>query len=160
MPIAPVVKLYDHDTDLEIDSSNIIDFGEVKAGDKSKVYTLDLWNNRGGTELASTMKDVELFVLDSADGKTEPIVKDGWLKAKCLSAGDLDVTEMTDLNTLPISAADQTAGEILGSINDGLTATDTTCFAQIELYAEIIKNVQDATHGEKPFSLAFRYFFT
>lgn len=159
MPIAPVVKLYDSSLDLEITPLNIIDFGEVKAGTKSKVYTLDLWNNRGGVELASTMKDVELFVLDSADGVTEPIVKDGWLKAKCLSDTLPVETEMTDLNTLPITALGQTAGEILGSINTGI-ATDTGNFAKIELFAHIIKNVVTATHGEKPFSLAFRYFFT
>lgn len=160
MPIEPVVKLFDTTTSVEYDNvTNIIDFGEVKAGDASEHKTLRLWNNKGGIEDASTMRDVELFILDGNDAKLEPIVKQGWLHFKCLSAGDSSFTRLNDTNTVPLTAAGQVSGEILGTINDGLE-TATGNFAEFEIYAQIIEDVLTATHGEKPFSLAVRYYFT
>ena len=158
-PIEPVVQVFDATTDVEYKDDVIIDFGEVKAGDASDHKTLHIWNNKGGQEVASTMRDVELFILDGNDAKSEPIVKEGWLHAKCISGGDSTFTRLRDANSLVLSAKDQEEGEILGSVNDG-EKTNTDNFAEIEIYAQIIENVLEATHGEKPFSLAIRYFFT
>lgn len=162
MAIEPVVQLIDKDTLVEYNDVNILNFGEVKAGDKSAVKNLRLWNNKGGTEDASTMRDVKIMVLDKNNDKLEPIVVDGWLHLKCLTndAPDNADTALTDTVTLKVKAAGMTeAGEIGGAINDG-TETATENFADMELYVEIINNVLTATHGDKPFSLAVRYFFT
>lgn len=165
MAIEPVVKLIDKDTLVEYNNVNIINFGELKAGDKSTVKNLRLWNNKGGTEDASTMRDVEIMVLDKNNAKLEPIVKDGWLHLKCLTndAPDNADTALTDTVTLKVKAGGMTtAGEIGGAINDGnpLTVATKKNFADMELYVQIINNVLTATHGDKPFSLAVRYFFT
>lgn len=160
-PIEPVVNLFNKDTNVEIDNTtNIIDFGEVKAGDKSPVITLQLWNNKGGDQIASTMRDTELFILDKNEAKTEPIVTDGWLHVKCNSGGDVAFSRLNDVNTKKLTAAGLTEGEIEGIINDGVDANSTTNFAEFEVYAQIIDNVLSATHGEKPFYLAVRYYFT
>lgn len=160
MPIEPVVKLFDVNTNVEYDNvTNIIDFGEVKAGDASEHKILRLWNNKGGTEDASTMRDVEMFVLDGNDAKLEPIVKQGWLHFKCLSANETSFTRLYDTNTVKLTAKDQAEGEILGTANSG-EDSDTANYAEFELYAQIIEDVLTATHGEKPFSLAVRYYFT
>lgn len=159
MPIEPVVKLFDANTLVEYSDQNIINFGEVKAGDESAHIVLHLWNNKGGAEDASTMRDVDLFILDGNDAKNEPIVKEGWLHTKCISGGALTFTRLRDINTVKISAAGMPEGEISGTINNGEN-TATTNFAKIEIFAKIVENVLEATHGDKPFSLAFRYFFT
>lgn len=159
-PIEPVVQLFDGTSGIEYDNvTNIINFGEVKAGDKSDVKTLHLWNNKGGVTVASTMRDVELFALDSNEAKVEDIVKNGWLHVKCTSAAAPAVERLYDLNVVKITALGQTEGEILGAVNDG-TDTNTGNFAAMELYAQLIEDFLTATHGEKPFHLAFRYFFT
>lgn len=165
MAIEPVVKLIDKDTLVEYNDVNILNFGEVKAGDKSAVKNLRLWNNKGGVADASTMRDVEIMVLDKNNAKLEPIVKDGWLHLKCTTnnAPDNADTALTDTVTLKVKAAGMTeAGEIGGAINDGnpLTVATKKNFADMELYVKIINNVLTATHGDKPFSLAVRYFFT
>ena len=165
MAIEPVVKLIDKDTLVEYNDVNIINFGELKAGDKSAVKNLRLWNNKGGTQDASTMRDVTVMVFDKNNATAEPIVKDGWLHLKCLTndAPDNADTALTDTVTLKVKAGGMTtAGEIGGAINDGNPATVATKknFADMELYVKIINNVLTATHGDKPFSLAIRYFFT
>lgn len=163
MAIEPVVKLIDKDTNIEYNDVNIINFGEVKAGDKSVVKNLRLWNNKGGTEDASTMKDVTAMVFDRNNAKAEPIVMEGWLHLKCLTndAPNNVVTTLTDTVSLMIKSGGMTtAGEIGGAINNG-TDTATKNFADMELYVEITGDaVLTATHGDKPFSLAVRYFFT
>jgi len=166
MAIEPVVKLIDKDTLVEYNGVNIINFGELKAGDRSAVKNLRLWNNKGGTEDASTMKDVTVMVFDKNSAKAEPIVMEGWLHLKCLTndAPNNVVTTLTDTVSLMIKSGGMaTAGEIGGAINDGNPATVATKknFADMELYVEITGDaVLTATHGDKPFSLAVRYFFT
>lgn len=166
-PIEPVVKLFDADTDVEykdtstwISSDPIIDFGTVKAGDKSPVINLRLWNNKGGSEIASTMRDVEMFILDKNDSVNERIVKDGWLHAKCTSAlnGGTEI-RLNDTSKIILTAKDQTEGTIPGGVNTGL-ATDTANFAAISTFIQIKENILDAAHGATPFSLAVKYFFT
>lgn len=163
MAIEPVVKLIDKDTLVEYNDVNIINFGELKAGDRSAVKKLRLWNNKGGTELASTMRDVTIMVFDKNNQKNEPIVKEGWLHLKCTTnnAPDNVDTTLTDTVSLIVKAAGMTnVGEIGGGINGGLD-TDTSNFADLELYVEITgAAIATATHGDKPFSLAVRYFFT
>lgn len=159
-PLDPIVQLFDVDTGDEYDNDEtIIDLGDVKAGEMSDVLTLRVWNNKEGTEVASTMRDVELFVLDSNEGKEEPIVEAGWLHAKCTSGNDESFTRLTDSNALTLTAKDQGEGEILGSINDGLD-TDTDNFAEFELYCQIVEDFLTVLSGEKEFSLAIKYYYT
>ena len=163
MAIEPVVQLIDKDTSIIYNDTNIINFGELKAGDRSAVKKLRLWNNKGGAVDASTMKDVTVMVFDKNNAKAEPIVTEGWLHLKCTTndAPNNVVTTLTDTVSLMIKSGGMTtAGEIGGALNSGLD-TDTSNFADMELYVEITGDaVLTATHGDKPFSLAVRYFFT
>lgn len=164
-PKEPIVQLFDIDTSQEIlqdDESTIIDYGEVKAGDKSKVINLRFWNNKDGDEICSTMRESEIFVLDSNKGKTNTLVTEGWLHAKCTTAGDGTFTRLKDNNSLMISADGLEAGLIEGGINDGnnLGAEGKKNNADLETYVQIIENVLTASHGDKPFYIALRYYFT
>lgn len=158
-PLEPVVKLYDGTTNEEYDGTNIINFGEVKAGDKSDVKTLHLWNNRGGAELASKMRDVEMFGLDEGLATTQLIIANGWLKATCTSVPG-DETKLDADARVQLTAAGQDAGEILGSTNDGEN-TNTGNFASFELFAQLEgDDIVNAPHGPHTFYIAIRYFFT
>lgn len=166
VPKEPLVQLFDIDTSQEIlqdDEATKIDYGEVKAGNKSKVIKLRFWNNKGGTELCSTMRDSEMFVLDSNKGKTNPLVTEGWLHAKCTTkAVPGAFLRLRDSNSLKISASTLEDGLIEGGINDGnpLGEQGKKNCADIETYIEIIDNVLTASHGDKPFYVALRYYFT
>lgn len=166
-PIEPVVKLFDKDSGVEykdnttwVEGDPIIDFGTVKAGDASPTIKLRLWNNKGGAEVASTMRDVEMFILDKNDATMERIVKDGWLHAKCTSAvGGGVETRLNATAKITLTAKLQTEGTIPGAINTGID-TDTTNFAEISTFIQIKENVLTAIAGPTPFSLAVKYFFT
>lgn len=161
-PIEPVVQLFNTADDVEVTDLTPLNFGEVKAGDASTTFKLRLWNNKGGITDASTMQDVELMVLDASGAKIDRLVTDGWIHAKCTTADVPAEVTLDDTNSLLITATGQEAageGKILGTINTGIES-DTGNFADIDVYAQIKKNMLDVPHGKKDFSLAFRYFFT
>lgn len=159
-PIEPQVKLFDGNNGLEYNDDNIINFGEVKAGDKSDVKLLHLWNNKGGASLASKMRDVEMFVLDAGLQRNDIIVTNGWLWAKCNSGETTANTKMDAEAVIHLTAQGQTTGEILGDTNDGAD-TNTGNFAAFELYAQLEgDDIVNAPHGPRTFFLAVRYFYT
>lgn len=165
VPNEPLVQLFNSDTNVEIfedDPNSVIDYGEVKAGDQSAIVKLRFWNNKNGTDLCSTMRDTELFVLDSNKGKTNQLVKEGWLHAKCTSKGLATFTRLRDNNSLVVTAAGLDDGLIEGGINDGNpeSVQGKKNNATLDTYVQIIDNVLTASHGDKPFYLALRYYFT
>lgn len=156
MALEPVVSFFNKDTNVDLGVSGW-DVGTVKADTASNVLPLRVWNNKGGVDLASTMQDCELFILDANQVKLQPIVTEGWLKGKCVSLGDTTFKTVDDITVLNIGSSDSTASafEIFGDINSGLD-TDTRNYSDVELQFEVPFG---ATHGEKQFSIAVKYFF-
>lgn len=165
IPQEPKVQLFNVDTGQEIfedDPESVIDYGEVKAGDQSDIIKLRFWNNMSGDAVCSTMRDSEIFVLDSNKGKTNPLVTEGWLHTKCTTAGNSTFTRLNDKNSLKIKASGLEDGMIEGGINDGNPEGEQgkKNYADLETYIQIIDNVLTASHGDKPFYIALRYYFT
>lgn len=117
--------------------------------------SIDIW--KGGR--ASYMQDVTLFVLDSNDAQLEPIVTEGWVVGKCVSLDQENFERLDDEAELEIGSEDfleDGLNQIGGEENDG-EEEDTENFADIDLKVDVPYN---ATHGEKDFSIAVRYYYT
>lgn len=169
VPEEPKPQLFDIESNVEIideasategNPAGLIDFGTVKAGDKSVVKKFRLWNNKNGEKVCSTMREAEIFVVDSNKGKTAPVVKEGWLHAK--NSADSTFTRLNDTNSLLLKATGLEAGLIEGGINDGNPESEQgkKNHANFETYIQIIDNALSAAHGDKPFYTALRYYFT
>jgi len=155
MSLEPQVSFYNRTTNVDLSVSGWT-VGTVKASEESSVLALRVWNNRGGSELASSMQDCSLFILDSLDGKSEPIVTGGWLKGKCLSLGDSSFIALDAVDVLEIGSQSHPTDTIIdGDINDG-TDTNVSNFSDIDLK---FVPAFGATHGLKNFSVAIKYFF-
>src|SRR5690625_275947 len=120
MALEPVVSFFNRETNVDLTVEGW-DVGTVKADTECDVLQLRVWNNRGGTELASTMQECELYILDANDVKLQPIVTEGWLKGRCVSLNDTNFKTIDDTQVLNIgsSEADASKYEIFGDINDG-----------------------------------------
>ncbi|MET3505637.1 hypothetical protein [Halalkalibacter oceani] len=157
MAIEPVVGFYNRETniDLSVEGWTV---GTVKADTESEVLPLRVWNNKGGEELASTMQDCELYILDENEVKLQPIVTEGWLKGLCASLGDTEFITIDDQTVLNIgsSESDTSNYDIFGDINDG-EDTNIRNFADVDLKFAVPFG---ATHGQKGFSVAVKYFYT
>lgn len=143
-------------------SDNLLDFSEVKAGDKSKVFKLRVWNNKSGDEICSTMKDTEVFAMDANKAKLEDIIVQGWLNVKCTTGINTSNVQLKANNTLKINGKTMQEGEISGATNDGNHETEETKknYADLEFFAQIpAEFAPNATHGIKEFFLCIRYFF-
>lgn len=169
------------------DSDPIIDFGIVKAGDKSKMIALRIWNNKGGSEACATMRNTELFVADKNKTFADKIVVEKWAFAKCTTVEDgqevnlggegvgvkcqLSATNMKGkILPLPPEASGNEefykvdAGEIRGDVNDGNHATDKSkiCYAEVETYIQITGDfIRTAPASEGiEFLYGLTYYFT
>lgn len=157
MALEPIVSFFDKETNVDL-SVDGWDVGTVKADTESEVLQLRVWNNKGGEELASTMQECELFILDANEVRLQPIVTEGWLKGRCTSLGGANFTTIDDTVVLNIGSSESNNQdfEIFGDINDG-TEEDVRNFADVDLKFEVPFG---ATHGEKGFYIAVKYFFT
>lgn len=155
MSATPVVSFFNRDTNVDLSISGW-SVGQVKADESSDVLELRVWNNKGGAELASTMQDCELFILDSSDAKIEPIVTEGWLQGKCISLGDTTFKSLDDTEILNIGSSELSDYQIGGATNDGGEAGNSENYSDIDLRFDVPFG---ATHGDKNFSIAVKYFF-
>lgn len=156
MALEPNVSFFNRATNEDLTQTGW-DVGVVKADSESDVLELRVWNNKGGTELASTMQECELYILDENEVKLQPIVTEGWLKGKCVSLGDTDFKTINDTEVLNIGSANSNTQdfEIFGDPNDG-TEENTANYADVDLKFSVPFG---ATHGDKHFFIAVKYFF-
>ncbi|OCL28613.1 hypothetical protein U472_00200 [Orenia metallireducens] len=136
---APIVSWYDPNNNA-VSQWNI---GTVDAGSVSADFTVDIWNNKGGTNDVSTMQNCQITTKDSAGGNTGELVTDTWIKARCdsLQNGSADTFGAiggTITKTIEAEGATN-PGEISGLANTGdpNAAADNANFARVTLHAEV-----------------------
>ena len=129
--------------------------GTVKADTESPVLKVRIWNGKGtGTQL-SNAQGCSLYVLDKNQAKAEPIVKDGWIQGKCVSAKQSSFTVINAVAELPVGAANMGDQEISGKVNNG-QPTAVENFAEVDLKVVVPPN---AMYGDHPFSVVLKYYY-
>lgn len=166
MALEPIVKFYDVTQNVELTNlttdptnPNPVKWsvGTVKAGNESSTLSLRIWNNKGGSQLCSTMQECKLLTLDSVGGQNEALVTGGWLQGKCTSLNDASYKAMiaSTPGELSIGALGTTDFSISGATNDGSVGA-TPNYSNVSLKLVI---PDGAVHGIKNFSVAIKYFF-
>ncbi|MCR8641562.1 hypothetical protein NV379_02730 [Paenibacillus sp. N1-5-1-14] len=148
----PQVRWFNSQNTAQVDNWNI---GTVDAGSTSPETTLLIWNNRGGTTVASDMKNVTITTKDSKGDNTGELVTDKWIKVKVATMSETSFTPIGGETTKSIKAGGTTAaGTISGAINDGTTTNALNNFAKVTLIAEPSAT---ATAGNVDFLLRVAY---
>ena len=130
--------------------------GEVNAGTESAPLQILVWNNRGGSEDVSDMKDCSVTVLDQGFTDVSPLVTGKWMQVKVNSMGETDFTAIGSPTAKDIKAKGRPDFEISGAANSGDLA-DTGNFADITAKIAVPLN---APNGTQAFRLRVQYFYT
>lgn len=185
MPLAPIVSFWDKEANLQLSSWEV---GVIRSTGESGVLELRIWNNKGGSDIATDMQEVSLTIVDGMNQKAEQVARHGWLKAKCTSLGQASfvgigaeeevggpISDDVQASYIDVGSSDfvgtDNEATISGQPNSGGDA-DTSNFAEIELYFDPIDasrylngtldtqgNPVIATHGVKDFKLRIDYFY-
>lgn len=129
--------------------------GTVKADTESPILKVRIWNGKGTQSVLSNAQGCSLYVLDKNQAKTEPIVAQGWIQGKCVSARQSGFSVINAVAELPVGAANMQAQEISGKVNDGTNAAVEN-FAEVDLKVVVPPNAQ---YGDHAFSVVLKYFY-
>ncbi|WP_068620007.1 hypothetical protein [Paenibacillus tuaregi] len=175
---APGVSWYNATHTQEIKEP--FDFKVIDAGDKSSIYTFNIWNNKGGSEECAKMEDCSITTTDMKSGTGEDagniveVVKNMWFHAQVDSLGETDIEADTSKigkdRSKPIGTKGKTtkdntgaayptpfvpaAKEILGVKNNGTPADAAGNYATVSLQAQV---PLDASSGQQKFKLRVSY---
>ena len=157
---APIVTYYDEKGTTQLTEWNI---GEIDAGTESDHLKLTVWNNKGGSEAVSHMKNVSVTVVNELGAETggngDVAVAGAWIHVK-VNGGE-DTPLGGSANTAKVNAVgvdSDTDGYIIkGDANDGTIANSTVNYANYELWAVIPPN---APEGDKPVRIRTSYSYT
>lgn len=161
---APEVSFYDKTGTNKIESWQL---GEVDAGSETEALEFTIWNNKGGEEDVSNMKNVRITTVNSDGTEKGDVVTGKWVH---VIVNDDDPSG--DGKGTPIggnSAENQvkvwaegvdkaTDGyTIKGTKNDGVKAHSMENYANVKAWVSVPLN---ANEGEKPFIVRVPYSYT
>lgn len=151
----PVIRWENAADASDLTTGNGWEVGTVKADTESAVLKVKIWNGKGTNTVLSNAQGCSLYVLDKNQAKLEPIVAQGWIQGKCISAQQTGFTVINATTELAVGAANMGQQEISGKVNDG-SAAAVENFAEVDLKVVVPANAQ---YGDHPFSVVMKYFY-
>lgn len=156
--MGPQIAVYD------ATNTNLVgswDIGTLKAQIPSDIFTINIWNNKGGITTVSDLKDAYLMVLDSnGDTANDDVAKDKWIQVNEPSVdgnGDTWTAIGGTLGKDVRANAGVTENAIKGTANDGIAANSPSNVATVNLRAVAPPNAND---GSKLFKVRLNGYFT
>lgn len=150
--LIPVVTWYDEDNTAEKEGH---DFGKIDIGSSSEEVVVIVWNNRGGTEEASTMENCVLTTKDLNGGNDLEAVAEQYVHVRNITLGEEDFTPIGgDVEHAIGAGGDAGEGEILGAINDGTLENSEGNFVKLGIKIDLPST---ATNGKNSLWLRLRY---
>ena len=144
-------------------------FGQVKAGNDSAVYTVEVWNNKGGSSPVSDVIEATVTVTDASGGNTVDVVTGKYMNVnvngETASGGSTLVwTAIGGTSKAPIRAAAYTSasdsgggGKFDGTVPAGTTAATATANCGIMQFKIVLPN--NATSGKKTGKIRFEGYY-
>lgn len=156
---APVITIYDST------NANIVsewNAGSVQASVPSSTFTVNFWNNKGGTTAVSDLRNCTITVIDlNDDNATDEVPLNKWVQTNVPSV-DGNSTTYTAIGgntTHPIRANGITTSDntISGAVNDGTAVNSTVnfCTTNFQINAPI-----NSTPGNKTFRIRLTGYYT
>ena len=134
-------------------------FGQVKAGNDSAVYTVEVWNNKGGSSPVSDVIEATVTVTDASGGNTGDVVT-----GKYMNVNVNGETASGGTTKAPIRAAAYTSasdsgggGKFDGTVPAGTTAATATANCGIMQFKIVLPN--NATSGKKTGKIRFEGYY-
>ena len=142
-------------------------FGQVKAGNDSAVYTVEVWNNKGGSSSASDVIEATVTTTDACGGNTGDVVTGKYMNLNVngeKSGSALTWTAIGGNTKAPIRAAAYTSaddsnggGKFDGTVPAGSTAAAATHECGIMQFKIVMPN--NATSGKKTGKIRFEGYY-
>ena len=123
------------------------DCGTVQANFDSPILEIKIWNNRGGSNALSDLKDVSITTLDIDGGASTDVVAGKWVQVNAPEIdGDLTTwTAIGGTTTKQLRADGLLASDgavIRGVANDGTYANSKVNYCTLRLKAHVPLNAQ------------------
>lgn len=142
--------------DVDVDYTMNYETGEITVLSSGSMANSTEYHIDFSVQPASFMQDCAIFALDQSEAQAETIITDGWIKAKCPILNDT-YEALEPAIEIPVGAEGLSPDpKISGNANDGLEADDSN-YADVNVRIDVPFN---ATHGNKPFYIALKYFYT
>lgn len=141
---SPVISVYQHISDQSQNDNpcTSVSLGVVMANKESSVITLDIWNNRYGSDQVSDLRDANVTVLDLNNTATSDLVVDKWVEVQCLNANDTSYTKIGGAVTkllIPNGSSNVTNNTLSGLSNDGSysSTSNNVCTLRVKVKVPI-----------------------
>ena len=102
--LVPVVTWYNEDNTAEKEGH---DFGKIDIGSSSEEVVIIVWNNRGGTEEASTMENCVLTTKDLNGGNDLEAVAEQYVQVRNITLGEEDFTPIGGVWNTPLGPVEK-----------------------------------------------------
>ena len=142
-------------------------FGQVKAGNDSAVYTVEVWNNKGGSSSVSDVIEATVTTTDASGGNTGDVVTGKYMNLNvngAKSGSTLTWTPIGGKAKAPIRAAAYTpandsngGGKFDGTVPAGSTAAAATHNCGIMQFKIVLPS--NATSGKKTGKIRFEGYY-
>ena len=142
-------------------------FGQVKAGNESAEYEVEVWNNKGGSTAVSDVIEATVTTTDASGGNTGDVVTGKYMNLNVNgenSGGTLTWTAIGGTTKAPIRAAAYTSaddsgggGKFDGTVPAGSTAAAATNNCGIMKFKIVLPN--NATSGKKTGKIRFEGYY-
>jgi hypothetical protein len=130
------------------------DVGTVQANTDSNILKALIWNNKGGSNALSDLRDVTITSLDTDGGTSSDVVAGKWVQ---INVPKMDGNQTTwaaiggsttrSLRSDALSASD--GAVIRGTANDGSTTNSTANYCTIRLKVHVPLNAMPGTKNWK-----------
>jgi hypothetical protein len=156
--MGPQITVYDK-TNTSVESTWNV--GTIRAQEPSEVYTINIWNNKGGVDHVSDLRDCYISILDyDGDSAIEDVARDRWIQVNIPSV-DGDENTWTSIGgsfTKEIRANGGVSENTLSGIaNSGVLSNSpkNVCTANFRVYAP-----PNSNPGQKLFKIRVNGYFT
>ena len=142
-------------------------FGQVKAGNESAEYTVEVWNNKGGSSVVADVIEATVTTTDASGGNTGDVVTGKYMNLNVngeASGGNPTWTAIGGTTKAPIRAAGYTSaddsgggGKFDGTVPAGTTAATATKNCGIMKFKIVLPS--NATSGKKTGKIRFEGYY-
>lgn len=142
-------------------------FGQVKAGNDSAEYTVEVWNNKGGSSVVADVIEATVTTTDASGGNTGDVVTGKYMNLNVngeTSGNKLTWTAIGGTAKAPIRAAGYTSaddsgggGKFDGTVPAGPNAAAATKNCGIMKFKIVLPN--NATSGKKTGKIRFEGYY-
>ena len=142
-------------------------FGQVKAGNESAEYEVEVWNNKGGSTAVSDVIEATVTTTDASGGNTGDVVTGKYMNLNVNgenSGGTLTWTAIGGTTKAPIRAAAYTSaddsgggGKFDGTVPTGTVEADATNNCGIMKFKIVLPN--NSTSGKKTGKIRFEGYY-